>query len=51
MGEEVQPIYVDLASEIDDPKVTVISSLCMMCHEMVSVSTVVSPLPLVSFSR
>lgn len=37
MGEEIQPIYVDLASETDDPHVTVIPSLCMACHEMVSV--------------
>ncbi|XP_071535861.1 zinc finger protein ZPR1 [Panulirus ornatus] len=32
MGEDVQPIYVDLASESDDPHVTVIDSLCLACQ-------------------
>ena len=35
MGEDQRPVYVTLASETDDPQVTVISSLCMNCHEMV----------------
>lgn len=35
-GEQVTPIYVDLASESDDPHVTEVPSLCMTCHEMVS---------------
>ncbi|MPC78073.1 hypothetical protein E2C01_072548 [Portunus trituberculatus] len=34
--EELQPLYVSLASEVDDPQVTVISSQCMNCHEMLS---------------
>lgn len=38
MGEEQRPVYVNLASETDDPQVTVISSLCMACHEMVRVA-------------
>lgn len=37
MGEDVQPIYMDLASESDDPHVTVIDSLCLACHKMVCI--------------
>lgn len=45
MGEKLQPIYVDLASEMDDPQVTVISSLCMLCHEMGTTRLLMTRIP------
>ncbi|XP_045106937.1 zinc finger protein ZPR1-like [Portunus trituberculatus] len=43
--EELQPLYVSLASEVDDPQVTVISSQCMNCHEMGTTRLLMTRIP------
>lgn len=45
MGEAGQPIYVDLASESDDPHVTVIESLCVSCQEMGTTRLLMTKIP------
>ncbi|XP_045605260.1 zinc finger protein ZPR1 [Procambarus clarkii] len=45
MGEEVQPIYVDLASESDDPHVTIVDSLCMSCEKMGTTRLLMTRIP------
>ncbi|XP_068249665.1 zinc finger protein ZPR1 [Palaemon carinicauda] len=45
MGDTVKPIYVDLASESDDPHVTVIDSLCLTCHEMGKTRLLMTKIP------
>uniref|UniRef100_A0A0P4VRW4 Zinc finger ZPR1-type domain-containing protein n=1 Tax=Scylla olivacea TaxID=85551 RepID=A0A0P4VRW4_SCYOL len=43
--EELQPLYVDLASEVDDPQVTVISSHCMSCDKMGTTRLLMTRIP------
>lgn len=43
--EELQPLYVDLASEVDDPQVTVISSQCMSCDKMGTTRLLMTRIP------
>lgn len=43
--EELQPIYVDLASESDDPHVTVVASLCMSCDKMGTTRLLMTRIP------
>ncbi|XP_042871383.1 zinc finger protein ZPR1-like [Penaeus japonicus] len=45
MGEGVEPIYVDLASESDDPHVTIIESLCLRCQEMGTTRLLMTRIP------
>ncbi|XP_066984816.1 zinc finger protein ZPR1 [Macrobrachium rosenbergii] len=45
MGDTIQPIYVDLASESDDPQVTEIDSLCLTCHEMGKTRLLMTKIP------
>ncbi|KAK7083732.1 nucleolar zinc-finger protein [Halocaridina rubra] len=45
MENTVEPIYVNLASESDDPHVTVIDSLCMSCHEMGTTRLLMTKIP------
>lgn len=34
----IEPIYVNLASESDDPNVTQLESLCMRCRQKVGLN-------------
>ncbi|KAK3849514.1 hypothetical protein Pcinc_043739, partial [Petrolisthes cinctipes] len=45
MDGHVTPIYVDLASESDDPHVTVVPSLCMVCHNMGTTRLLMTRIP------
>lgn len=43
--EELEPVYVSLASEVDDPQVTVLSSHCMVCHKMGTTRLLMTRIP------